>query len=183
MSLLKAEQRYRGLCNNLRDGMASVDMHGRITDFNEAFRAMLGYERNDIYALTFKDITPEKWHPVEEKILSDQVMQNGYSQIYEKEYIRKDGTIFPVELRTYLLKDDAGLPTGIWAFVHDITLKKEAEKAFIESEKELKKRVKELEDFYDMAVGRELRMIQLKKENAELTKKLEKYKKSYSDRI
>ena len=43
-------------------------------------------------------------------------------------------------------------------------------------EKELKKKVKELEEFYDMAVGRELRMKELKEEIEELREELKKYK-------
>lgn len=42
----------------------------------------------------------------------------------------------------------------------------------MKSERELKKRLKELEEFYDMAVGRELRMKKLKKENEELKEAL-----------
>ena len=45
------------------------------------------------------------------------------------------------------------------------------------SKKEIEKRVKELEDFYEMAVGRELRMIELKKEMEGLKAELAKYKK------
>ncbi len=41
---------------------------------------------------------------------------------------------------------------------------------------ELTKRVKELEEFYDIAVGRELRMVELKKEIAKLEKEFKKYK-------
>ena len=43
-------------------------------------------------------------------------------------------------------------------------------------EKELKKKVKELEEFYDMAVGRELRMKELKEEIESLKEELEKSK-------
>jgi hypothetical protein len=43
-------------------------------------------------------------------------------------------------------------------------------------EEELKKRVKELEEFYDMAVGREIRMIELKEEIEKIKKELGKYK-------
>lgn len=45
-------------------------------------------------------------------------------------------------------------------------------------EQELAKRMNELEEFYDMAVGRELRMKQLKEEIVELKEELEEYKKS-----
>jgi len=44
-------------------------------------------------------------------------------------------------------------------------------------EKELKKKVKELEEFYDMAVGRELRMKELKEEIEELREELKKNKR------
>jgi len=43
-------------------------------------------------------------------------------------------------------------------------------------EQELKKKVKELEEFYDMAVGRELRMKELKEEIEELKEASERYK-------
>jgi PAS domain S-box-containing protein len=52
-----------------------------------------------------------------------------------------------------------------------------AEKSLRNSEKELKKRVKELEEFYEMAVGRELRIRDLKEEVEELKEELAKYKK------
>lgn len=52
-----------------------------------------------------------------------------------------------------------------------------AEKSLRNSEKELKKRVKELEEFYEMAVGRELRIRDLKEEVEELKEELEKYRK------
>lgn len=52
-----------------------------------------------------------------------------------------------------------------------------AERSLRKSEKELKKRVKELEEFYDMAVGRELRIRDLKEEVEELKEDLGKYKK------
>jgi hypothetical protein len=43
-------------------------------------------------------------------------------------------------------------------------------------EEELKKRIKDLEEFYNMAVGREIRMIELKEEIESLKKELGKYK-------
>ena len=49
-------------------------------------------------------------------------------------------------------------------------------KSRISTEKEIKKRIKELEDFYDVAVGRELRMMELKKEIETIRKELEKSK-------
>ncbi|MBM4135560.1 MAG: response regulator [Nitrospira sp.] len=47
----------------------------------------------------------------------------------------------------------------------------------LKREEELKKKVKELEEFYNMAIGRELKMIELKKEIERLKNELGKYKK------
>jgi hypothetical protein len=52
-----------------------------------------------------------------------------------------------------------------------------AETALRKNEKELTKRVKELDEFYNIAVGRELRMIELKEEIEGLKKELRKYNK------
>jgi len=54
--------------------------------------------------------------------------------------------------------------------------RKRAEEALRNNEEELKKRVQELEKFYDMAVGRELKMIELKEEIERLKEELKKYK-------
>jgi DNA-binding response OmpR family regulator len=45
------------------------------------------------------------------------------------------------------------------------------------SEEDLKKKVQELQEFYDIAVGRENRMLELKREIEHLQKELETYKK------
>jgi PAS domain S-box-containing protein len=54
----------------------------------------------------------------------------------------------------------------------DITELKNTQQRLLKSEDELKSRVKELQDFYDMAVGRELKMKELKDEIAELKNQL-----------
>ena len=58
----------------------------------------------------------------------------GYSDVDEKEYRRKDGTVFPIELRTYLIRDEAGQPESMWALIRDISERKQAEAAVWESE-------------------------------------------------
>jgi|GEM_PF-222448 len=128
-ALRLSEKKYRELYQNLRDGSAVVNMEGKIVEFNEAFQKMLGYEKEEIYKLTYEDITPKKWHPIEDQVLRDQVFKKGYSDIYEKEYRKKDGTIFPVNLRTYLIQDENGTPIGMWAFVRDISEQKQAEES------------------------------------------------------
>jgi len=69
-----------------------------------------------------------------EQRIKEQVLARGYSDPYEKEYKRKDGSIFPVELRTYLVRNINGNPAEMWAFIRDISNWKRWEAALQESE-------------------------------------------------
>ncbi len=116
--------KYYGLLENMTDGFSSVDMNGVIRETNIAFQQMLGYSPDELQHLTYRDLTPDRWHAFEQKILDEQVLHKGHSVVYEKEYRRKDGIIFPVELRTTLIRNKAGENEGMWAIVRDITERK-----------------------------------------------------------
>lgn len=126
-----SEKRYRGLYESIRDGIVMADMDGGIRDCNQAYLEMLGYTREEISSMSYKDITPEKWHALEDRMIESVILSRGYSDEYEKEYIRKDGRVFPVRLRVWLIRDGNGDPSGMWAFVRDITESKEAERSLI----------------------------------------------------
>jgi len=128
-SRLASETKYRRLYDSMMDAFVSVDMDGRIREFNEAYRGMLGYTSEELLKLTYVDITTDKWHAVESRIVKEQVLVRGYSDMYEKEYRKKDGTVFSVELRTFLLRDDNGKAVAMWAIVRDISGRKKYEEA------------------------------------------------------
>ena len=125
--LRESERKYRSLHESLMDAVASVDLAGHMLEFNGVFESMLGYSAEEIHRLTYSDITPARWHASEAQIIAEQVLKRGYSDVYEKEYRRRDGTIVPVELRTFLVRDEAEAPTGMWAVVRDISARKQAE--------------------------------------------------------
>jgi PAS domain S-box-containing protein len=125
--LRKSEARYRTLYESMRDGFVRADMQGKILEYNQSYREMLGYTDEELVRMTCPDVTPERWHAFENYILETQILARGYSDVYEKEYRKKDGTVFPVELRSYLIRDDNGQPAGKWAIVRDITDRKRAD--------------------------------------------------------
>ena len=134
----ESEEKFYELYGRLRDGSATVDMNGKIINFNTSFKNMLGYSDEEIFKLTYYDITPEKWHKKEEDIIQEQVLKRGYSDLYEKEYIKKDGVIIPVEITTYLLKDKDGKPYAMWALIRDISERKKSDSLIKESEEKYK---------------------------------------------
>jgi two-component system sensor kinase FixL len=123
-AIRESEAKYRSLYESMMEGYVLVAMDGRILKYNESYREMTGYSPDELLEMTYSDITPEKWHAAEKEIIEEQVLVRGYSEVYEKEYRNKDGTVFPVELRTFLLKDDTGNNIGMWAIVRDITARK-----------------------------------------------------------
>ncbi|MBN2131895.1 MAG: PAS domain S-box protein, partial [Sedimentisphaerales bacterium] len=134
-ALRESERRYRELYEGSRDGTVSADLEGRILDCNSVFLNMLGYSLDEIRGMKHEDFTPARWHAFERDVIQSQVLTRDYSDVYEKEYVCKDGTIFPVELRAYLDRDGEGRPVGMWALVRDITERKKAEAALRASER------------------------------------------------
>ncbi|MBI4296226.1 MAG: PAS domain S-box protein [Chloroflexi bacterium] len=135
--LVRTEGKYRTLYESVKDGIAMVDMNGNVLECNQAYLDMLGYTREEISQLSNQQLTPEDWHARDREVAASQIMQRGYSDEYEKEYIRKDGTVFPVSLRVWLITDPDGSPIGMWGIVRDITERKRAEQAIRISEGEL----------------------------------------------
>ena len=135
-ALKLGEDKIRGLYTTLIDGFVRVNLNGRIIECNETYRNMLGYGPVEIKGLTYEDITPSRWRRPEKEIIETQVMTRGYSETYEKEYRRKDGTVFPVELRVILLRDNKGGPLELCAVVRDITERRRIEDALLESEEQ-----------------------------------------------
>ncbi|MGB8212587.1 MAG: HD domain-containing phosphohydrolase [Anaerolineales bacterium] len=145
-ALRASEARYRLLHESMRDCFAQVNMAGEIVDVNPAFLDMLGYSKEEVLGLHYTDITPQRWHKTEQEIVDTQILPLGYSAIYEKEYTKKDGSAIPIELRTFLLHDAEGKPSGMWAIVRDITERKQAEQ-------EIHRRLLDLQVLYESSLG------------------------------
>lgn len=132
-SLKSTELKYSRLFESMTDAYVCVDMEGRIVESNIIFQKMAGYSEEELAALTYQQLTPEKWHAYEAEIVEHQVMTKGASDIYQKECRKKDGTTIDVELKTYLLKDDGDNPVAMWAIISDITDRKKAEQQLLQA--------------------------------------------------
>ncbi len=130
-----SEDRFRALFDMSRDGIVFVDLDGHIEEMNQAYLDLVGYGRDEITTHTYQDLTPEKWRAIEAEIIETQVMPRGFSDEYEKEYVRKDGSIAPISLRTILVRDLEGRPIRFMGIVRDITELKEKEEALKASER------------------------------------------------
>lgn len=121
-SLKYSESKYRLLFESSRDGLVQTDLDGNFINCNHAFLDMLGYSLDELQEMKFYDITPEEYHEWEkEEIVEKRLIKKGYSDRFEKEYIRKDGTRFPVQIQAYLMKYDNDNKPILWGVARDIS--------------------------------------------------------------
>ena len=153
-ALRESNRRYREIFAGSRDGFVMVDTAGHILDANPAYCQMLGYDLAGLRELeSFYSITPEKWRQWErEEIWDKQLLRRGYSDVYEKEYIRSDGTVFPVELRSYAVRDEQGELIYLWGVARDVSARQAARQALAESEHRFRSFVENASDIvYELA--------------------------------
>jgi len=124
-ALKTSQEKYVKLFESLGEGIVMVDMNGKIMECNPAYARLLGYSRDEVLKLTYQQLTPKKWEATEMDIVKNEIIAKGVSDEYEKEYIRKDGSIVAVVLKTWLIKNASGQPMGMWAIVRDVTKEKQ----------------------------------------------------------
>ncbi len=125
----RSQNTYRALFETIRDGIVITDLNGSIREANPAFLRMLGYGPDQTPEITYQSTTPPEWAAQDERSLR-QCLQRGYSDTYEKEYLRRDGSRLPVEIRVWLADPEEDSPSGereLLAVVRDITERKIAE--------------------------------------------------------
>ena len=112
-------------------------MEGQVLHTNPYFQGMLGYTPEELHALTYQQLTPRRWQEMEAAIVRDQVATRGYSGEYEKEYIRKDGTVFPVRHSGLADSGQRRPAAGHVGHRRDITERKRAEEQLQEAHRRL----------------------------------------------
>jgi PAS domain S-box-containing protein len=123
-ALIRSEKKYRRLFETSQDGIMARDIDGRMIDCNRAYARMIGYSKKELRALSVQKLLPEKWHEQREKIVKE-ILETGGSAVFEREYQREDGVIFPASVRSWRLTNENGKPIGVWSIVRDITQQKE----------------------------------------------------------
>lgn len=127
-ALLASERRYRTLYRSMMDAFVVTDLRGKIRECNQAYATMIGYTPDEVKGRYAREFTPDCWQVYEQEHVRRQLMHGGCSELYEKEYQHRDGSLIPVELQTFLLVDNEGQPEGMSAVVRDISARKQAER-------------------------------------------------------
>ncbi len=147
-ALRESEQRHLATIELAGVGIAYVDDGGRYIHVNPWMCNFLGYSRDELLALTVKQIS----HP-DDKNVVDAVRARLHtgeipSFTLEKRYLRKDGRPVWVHLTITVLRDAAGRPLHDISIVQDISARKEAEAQVLRSEQRFRNLVELSSDWY-----------------------------------
>ena len=117
--LQESENRHRSLSDAAFEGII-ITKQGRLIEVNDSMAKMIGYNTDELVGRDIMQFIPQELRDgVKNKI------STGYELQYESACLRKDGSIFPVEIqsKTYLYQGEEVRVTAI----RDITQKKQTE--------------------------------------------------------
>ena len=164
-ALREREEKYRTILENIEDGYYEVDIAGNFTFFNDALCRLLGYPEDELMGMNNRQYVDEETAKALYQTFNEVYRTRKPTRLFDWEVIRKDGTRRFVEASVSLISGSTGEPAGFRGIVRDITERKGAEE-------ELRRAYDELEEFADVAVGRELKMAKMEREMESLKAKL-----------
>lgn len=125
--LRRSEEKFQVLFEYSPIGMALIDhATGEFLEVNSALLEYTGYSKEEFLKLSFWDITPAEY-AAQERAQIEQLNQKGFFGPNQKEYIRKNGSRFPISLRGFALNDVDGRKM-VWGIIEDITIKQKVQK-------------------------------------------------------
>jgi len=150
-----------------------LDDHGRVVTWNEGGRRILGYIPDEILGrhLSFLYTKDDLAASVPEKELQTAREQGSASD--DRWLVRKDGRHIWVTGVTVGLNKDGRAYYG--KIIRDQTVVRQKEERIDQLYNDLGEKVTELERFQEVTVGRELKMIDLKRELERLKKRLQEF--------
>jgi len=121
------EERYRTIIENIEDGYYEVDLRGNFIFFNDACKAILGYEKDEMVGMNYRKMANAEILRKVFEIFKRVYTTGKPEKRVEWEAFRKDRSRAHVEASVSLIRDADGRPTGFRGIVHDITERKKTE--------------------------------------------------------
>ncbi|MGA2477360.1 MAG: PAS domain S-box protein [Spirochaetia bacterium] len=155
--LERKNQQLATLVESSDDAIVGYDLNRRITAWNGGAERLYGYTKEEIIGKpTSLTIPPELEE--EARHMRERLIQSGQVVRYKTTRLRKDGSRIMVALTNSVIRDEEGRTVGIASTAHDVTLRKRAEEALRDSERQLTEIVDFLPDA-TLAIDKEGRVI------------------------
>ena len=157
--------------------VCSISPNRNIIDINRVFEELTDYKPLEIIGKSVKTLFLEE--DKIDKIINESIKKKTVRS-RELTLISKDKKKILVDISVSVREDKKGNSIGYFASITDIAeikkFQESLEEQVKERTKELQDKIRELEKFQKITVGRELKMIELKKEIERLKNELENQK-------
>ena len=157
---IRLTQYARSLIEASLDPLVTISPDGKITDVNEATVKVTGLPREKLIGTDFSNYFTE---PEKARLGYQQVFARGMVTDYPLTIRHVGGRLTDVLYNASVYRDVRGNVLGVFAAARDVTAQKRAEELVAEQRAKDLERLAELERFQKLTVGRELKMIELKK--------------------
>ncbi|MHC4563566.1 MAG: PAS domain S-box protein [Planctomycetota bacterium] len=151
-ALRTSEKRYRQLVENLNEGIVAMDRDGRITFVNTALAEIIGDPAEFLTGRDFFGSTNDAQRDAFRQEFLDP--QRPRATPYQVKFLRRDGKLVYLSMRSSPIIDDEGGHIGALAIISDITKRRQAEESLkaahrrlmFASERERRSLARELHD-------------------------------------
>lgn len=133
-ALIESKRFSESIIASMQDGFSVYDSQRRFLDGNPAFFRMTGYTREELAGLA----PPYPYWPgkqAEEIARAFDDLENGVRRDYEFNFVKKDGSFFPVLLSPSQLTGKNGMVLNYFATVKDISMRKKMESELRKAQK------------------------------------------------
>jgi PAS domain S-box-containing protein len=136
-SLRESEEKFRNVFEHSVEGKSLTKLNG-LMKVNNAYCHILGYSELELSKVPWSELTHPDDMERDQRILDSIISGEKAEARWEKRYFHKNGSIVWTDIGTVLKRDSAGKPLYFITSINDITVRKDAEKALIESEKKFR---------------------------------------------
>ncbi|MEM7594156.1 MAG: PAS domain S-box protein, partial [Cyanobacteria bacterium P01_A01_bin.83] len=133
-ALAKSEQKFRTIFEHAGVGIVVTGLDKKLLQVNPQFCQFLGYSAAELETMTFEQFTHRDHRQDDYQQVKQMLSNNLSTLVKEKRYIHKNGSIVWGNLTAVAVKDSQQKPSYFIAVVEDITKRKQAELALLESE-------------------------------------------------
>lgn len=120
LELERSEKKFKILFENSPIGMAMIDYEsGKFIEVNKSLQESIQYSKEELLSLSYKDITSKEYKDLDLKQI-EQLNKTGKFGPDEKEYIKKDASLYPIKISGFSIINPDGKKV-VWSIIEDIT--------------------------------------------------------------